>query len=353
VCKLAPVRYVEGGGIVSDDLDIRFDDDSFRRTDEEDDSRFYAVDRLVNHIDDLALETVERIIGTLIVERRPALLDLMAGWNSHLPETLNPSRVVGLGLNTNELARNAAVTEPVIHDLNREPRLPFDDESFDVVLNTLSVDYLTRPIEVFRDVARVLKPGGLFLVIFSNRMFPQKAVKIWRESSESVRVDLVRTYFARSGGFLSPRHFASIGRPRPSGDRYQGLGLPSDPVYAVYADRQSEEVVLRPRPEVAPEEQVELPDRETVEHRKRLAHWTLRCPHCDVLMTRWKVPDTPFNEWDADYVYVCFNATCPYTMRSRSVMHQQGNVGFAYRLMYHRERDRFYCVPDVGFDAGR
>jgi hypothetical protein len=93
------------------------------------------------------------------------------------------------------------------------------------------------------------------------------------------------------------------------------------------------------------------PTEEEVERRKKRVYETLRCPYCDQSLTPWKVPDTPFTEWDADYVYVCFYKECPYTVRSWRVMEQQGNVGFAYRLMYHRERDRFYCVPDVGFAA--
>jgi len=76
----------------------------------------------------------------------------------------------------------------VLHDLNADPRLPFPDNSFDTVLNTVSVDYMTHPIRVFEEVGRILKPGGLFLVIFSNRMFPPKAVKVWRESNEEERL---------------------------------------------------------------------------------------------------------------------------------------------------------------------
>jgi SAM-dependent methyltransferase len=327
-----------------------YDADAFRRLDESDDARFYEQDRFVDHLDTTALKTVGRIIGTLVIEEEPVILDLMAGWNSHLPETVRATRVVGLGLNANELARNPALSESVIHDLNRDPRLPFPDASFDVVLNTVSVDYMTRPIEVFREVARVLKPGGLYLVIFSNRMFPEKAVKIWLESSESLRVDLVRAFFDEAGNFEDCRIFASGGRPRPEDDRHTSLGLLSDPVWAVYAERKGGSPDRVPRPEV-PAEEIAAPDPREVERRKKLARETLCCPHCNQSLTRWKVPDSPFIEWDADYVYVCFNKACPYTVRSWEVMQRQGNVGFAYRLMYHRERDRFYCVPDVGFHS--
>jgi SAM-dependent methyltransferase len=294
---------------------------------------------------------VERIIATLVVEDNPVILDLMAGFNSHLPESIRAERVVGLGLNGNELERNPVLTETVIHDVNRDPRLPFPDNVFDVVLNTVSVEYVTRPVELFREVARILRPGGLHLVIFSNRMFPEKAVNAWRESGESVRVDMVRSFFARAGGFDPPRVFASGGKPRPGGDRYADQGYPSDPVWAVYAEREGGAADRRARPEII-DEPVPEPDPEELARRMALVRETLRCPHCDAPMTRWKVPDTPFNEWDAEYVYVCFNRGCPYTVRSWNVMQEQGNTGFSYRLMYHRERDRFYCVPDVGFHGG-
>jgi SAM-dependent methyltransferase len=324
--------------------------DAFSRLDETDDTLFYLRDRFVDHLDATALVTVERIIATLLNEDSPAILDLMAGWSSHLADTIRPARVVGLGLNVNELDRNPALSEIVIHDLNRDPRLPFPDAAFDAVLNTVSVDYMVRPVEVFREVARVLKPGGLFLVIFSNRVFPEKAVKVWRESSEAVRVDLVRSFFAGAGGFGTVRSHASVGMPRPEDDRHFVPGRPSDPVYAVYAERKGGAADRPPRPEITLDTLPE-PDPAEVERRKKQVRRTLRCPYCDRPLTRWKVPDTPFNEWDADYVYVCFDAACPYHVRSHSVMQQQGNVGFTYRLMYLRERDRFYCVPDVGFGA--
>ncbi len=52
--------------------------------------------------------------------------------------------------------------------------LPYEDNSFDVVTNAVSVDYLTRPLEVFREMHRVLKPGGQAIMSFSNRCFPTK-----------------------------------------------------------------------------------------------------------------------------------------------------------------------------------
>ena len=211
-------------------------DDSFSRLDESDDSIFYETDRFVQHLDSLALSTVERIIAKLVVENSPVILDLMAGWNSHIPPTIQAERVVGLGLNRRELSQNQALTEYCIHDLNKDPSLPFPDNTYDAVLNVVSVDYITKPIDIFREVGRILKPGGLFLVIFSNRMFEQKAVKIWRQSGEEERVVLVEEFFNRVGIFTSPQLFVSKGKPRPEDDKYAHLGIPSDPIYAVYAE---------------------------------------------------------------------------------------------------------------------
>ncbi len=188
------------------------EEQNFSRLDESDDREFYLTDRFVSHLDSVALGTVERIIGDLVIEKSPVILDLMAGWDSHIPQSIKPERVVGLGLNENELKKNRDLTEFVIHDLNENPRLPFPDDTFDVVINTVSVDYMTQPVAVFEEVGRVLKPGGIFLVIFSNRMFPLKAVRIWKESSEEERVGLVEDFFTRSERFGEALTFVVQGK---------------------------------------------------------------------------------------------------------------------------------------------
>ena len=219
------------------ELNPLFHPDAFTRLDDSPDTRFYETDRFVSHLDSLALKTVQNIISSLIIEKEPAILDLMAGWDSHMPDDLNVSDIVGLGLNENELKQNKQLTRHIIHDLNRNSHLPFPDDTFDVVVNTVSVDYMTQPTSVFKEVGRILKPGGLFLVIFSNRMFPQKAVKIWRESDENERVILVKDLFDLSGAFNETSFFASKGKPRPKDDKYAHETPVSDPIYAVYAEK--------------------------------------------------------------------------------------------------------------------
>lgn len=319
-----------------------FSREGFSRIDESDDAQFYATDRFVSHLDSLALETVEKLIGELIVEENPVLLDLMAGWDSHIPEKLEPSKVVGLGLNRNELSENTSLSEIVIHDLNKDPILPFPNNTFDAVLNTVSVDYMTKPIQVFREVGRILRPGGLFLVIFSNRMFPEKAIRVWKESSEDERVLLVEDFFKEASLFEKPSVFVSKGKPRPENDKYSHLGIPSDPIYAVYADKRGGSP-CKARPVVTMAYGALL-EGEELEKRKKAIKRTLRCPYCGERLRKWAVPDNPFAcTWDNDYMYICFNDACPYYVRGWDVMHKEGTCGASYRLMYNPEKDR--CLP--------
>jgi SAM-dependent methyltransferase len=274
----------------------------------------------------------------------------MAGWDSHIPDTMRPQRVVGLGLNRNELAQNEVLDEFVLHDLNKDPSLPFPDSTFDVVLNTVSVDYLTRPFEVFREVGRILKPGGLFLVIFSNRMFEQKATKIWRQSGEEERVLLVADFFHQAGGlFTEPEFFLSKGKPRPENDKYAHTGIPSDPIYAAYAERTGGSGRRRPAPARAGAYDAPASRRELRERMAAVAR-TLRCPHCDERLRKWAVPASPFDQWGADFMYICFNDQCPYLVRGWEVMHRQGNTGASYRFMYDPQKGRCLAisVPTLG-----
>jgi SAM-dependent methyltransferase len=318
--------------------------DAFSRADESEDAVFYGRDRFVQHLDAAALATVSWAIGKLVVEEAPVILDLLASWDSHLPDGLRPAEVVGLGLNERELARNPALDRYVLGDLNRDPSLPFEEGRFDAALCTVSVDYLTRPFAVFPEVARVLKPGGLFAVIFSNRFFPEKAVKVWREASEAERVLIVEDYFRSAPSFGPCRVYLSKGRPRPAENRYAGLGLPSDPVYVAYAEKAGAPPERKARP-VLREDRVVLPDEALVNLRKGRARETLECPYCGVRMKKWAVPVNPFTEWDREFLYVCFNDECPLIVRGWGALSEQGNQGFSYRTLYDPVSFGFFTVP--------
>jgi SAM-dependent methyltransferase len=328
--------------------------DSFLRLDENPDAAFYSRDRFVNHLDTTALSKIKTLLDQLVTKNHPVVLDLMASWDSHLPEDLKPAKVVGLGLNNNELARNKALTEWVIHDLNENPRLPFSNDTFDVVLNTVSVDYLTQPIEVFQEVSRILKPDGLFLVIFSNRLFPEKAVKIWSRSNEEARTLLVENYFKWAGGFDKPRIYSSQGGQRPPEDRYAGYGLPADPIFAVYGFAEKTQAPL-PAAEEESRALLDLRDKGTADlgEKMKKVKDSLECPYCGQRMQKWAVPQGPFTEWDNDFMYICFNDACPYLVRGWEVMGRQGNTGISYRCMYYPERDVCMPVPIFSLQALR
>jgi hypothetical protein len=195
----------------------------FRRTDETPDPVFYGPRRLVTHIDDRAIAAVGAVYQRLGVGGR--VLDLMSSWVSHF-RTPPPSLTV-LGMNAAELDANSSASARVVHDLNVSPELPFEEATFDAATCCVSVDYLVRPVEVFRSVCRVLVPGGPFVVTFSNRCFPTKAIHGWLASDDEGHVQIVAEYFRRAGGWSEPQAMLAT-PPHTAGD----------PLYAVWATTQ-------------------------------------------------------------------------------------------------------------------
>lgn len=203
-------------------MDGGFPEGFFAREDESDDASFYAVPRLVTHIDDDAIAAVGDLYEELGIDGD--VLDLMSSWVSHFKAP--PARLRVLGMSEPELLANPMADERILHDLNADPCIPLADETVDDVVCCVSVDYLTRPIEVFRDVARVLRPGGRFVCPFSNRVFPTKAIRAWLYGSDDDRLAIVTEYFRRSQVFEDP----TAARRTPPGHR-------GDPVFAVWATR--------------------------------------------------------------------------------------------------------------------
>ena len=192
----------------------------FDRSDPSSDAAFYRPLRLVTHIDDGAIAAVGALYDELAIDGE--VLDLMSSWVSHF--THEPRRLTVLGMNDDELAANPQAQARVVHDLNQDPALPFPEGSFDAAVCCVSVDYLVQPIEVFADVARVVRPGGQFVCTFSNRCFPTKAIRGWLYSSDAEHGEIVAEYFRRAGGFDEP----VVERRTPPGHF-------GDPLWAVWA----------------------------------------------------------------------------------------------------------------------
>lgn len=169
----------------------------FARADPTPDATFYAPSRLVTHIDAQAIAAVGALYTEMKLTGR--VLDLMSSWISHFQRP--PAELVVLGMNAAELAANPSATERVVHDLNADPRIPLPDADVDAVVCCVSIDYLTRPIEVLAEVARVLRPGGAVVITFSHRCFPTKAVRGWLATSDEQHGTLVAELLDRAGGF--------------------------------------------------------------------------------------------------------------------------------------------------------
>lgn len=195
---------------------------AYARDDESPDARFYVSPRRVVHIDDGAIAALSRLYAE-VLPARARLLDLMSSWRSHLPASVHARELVGVGLNAEEMADNPQLTSAIVHDLNGDPRLPLGNEEFDGAMCAVSVQYLIHPVLVFREVRRVLRPGAPFVVSFSNRCFPTKAIAVWLHTTDRQHLALVRTYFDAAEGWVDVR------------EEERAAGGDNDPLYAVWA----------------------------------------------------------------------------------------------------------------------
>lgn len=171
---------------------------AFAKEDPTDDLAFYAPARLVTHIDDAAVEALTGFYRQVLPESG-RILDLMSSWVSHLPADRAYTEVVGQGMNTQELAANPRLARWFVHDLNRETRMPLNTDAFDAALCCVGAQYLQQPVAVFEEVRRVLAPGAPFVVSFSNRCFPTKAVAIWRALDGAGHAALIKLYLEHAG----------------------------------------------------------------------------------------------------------------------------------------------------------
>ncbi len=198
------------------------------------DTLFYRSPRFVTHVD----EGFIRQLTALYRDRIPAnsrVFDFMSSWVSHLPTDVTYEHVEGHGLNAEELSRNKQLDHYFVQNLNENQTFPLEDCSFDAVVNTVSVQYVQYPEKIFAEVYRVLKPGGIAIFSFSNRMFYDKAIAAWREGSEASRVALVKSYFESVPGF---GNIETIAKKSEAPAIMQMIGMGGgDPFYAVIAER--------------------------------------------------------------------------------------------------------------------
>jgi hypothetical protein len=204
------------------------------KLDDTDDKLFYEYPRFVTHVDEGFIQNLTNLYRDRL-KPHTRIFDMMSSWVSHLPEEMEFDHVEGHGLNADELARNPRLNHYFVQDLNKNPQIPLKDQDFDAVLNCVSVQYLQYPEAIFSEIYRILKPGGLAIISFSNRMFFQKAIQAWRDGTETSRVELVKSYITSVPEFTTPEvivHQSTVP------NFLQWLGAAGgDPFYAVVAYR--------------------------------------------------------------------------------------------------------------------
>ena len=204
--------------------------DSFKKDDETNDEFFYVEPRLVVHIDDNAINSIQSYYSEVLPENA-TVLDLMSSWKSHFPSNKQFKKTVGLGLNAIEMENNPRLDEFFVQNINVDPTLPFEANYFDAVVIVVSIQYVSKPIELFQEIARILKPDSFCHVIYSNRMFPTKAVWLWKALSDDMRAQLIASYFHSTNHFSKPE-FKNI---------TEVTGSSIDPVFVVSSKKQQNE----------------------------------------------------------------------------------------------------------------
>jgi SAM-dependent methyltransferase len=186
----------------------------FSREDESPDENFYADPRFTKHIDDSTILNITQYYRE-VLKPTDRLLDLMSSWISHLPNEIGYRHVSGLGMNEKELGRNPRLDDYQVQNLNTTPALPYPDNNFDVVMIVVSIQYLTRPMDVFSEINRVLSPGGKCIVAMSHRLFPTKAIYGFQMLPPSEKCQLVSEYMSESNPELQTTF---IDRSPPNAD---------------------------------------------------------------------------------------------------------------------------------------
>ena len=202
------------------------------RQDEATDPLFYQQPRFVQHLDAACRGEITSVYGRFL-QPGMRVLDLMASWDSHLPVEPSDLFVAGLGMNEAEMAANQCLSERVMKDLNSRDGLPWRDAQFDLVICAASIEYLILPQAVMAEVRRVLRPGGICVVTFSDRWFPTKAIRVWGELHPFERQALVLSLFLRAG-FTHLETESLRGLARPDDDKYAEQRAYADPLFVVW-----------------------------------------------------------------------------------------------------------------------
>ncbi len=207
----------------------------FSRLIEDDDTLFYEKIESGDIVDLTAIDTVQNFYAKFI-DNGAHVLDLMACEKSFIAAELNCT-ISGLGLMESELKNNQALSDYTVHDLNKVTKLPYQDQQFDVVVCSFAMEYVIQPFEIFKQVARILKPGGTFMVAFSDRFYKQKAIALWEDVHLFERMGVVLEYFRQSDEFSELLCESSRGKIRTEDDPFKNSNIYSCPMFMIKGKR--------------------------------------------------------------------------------------------------------------------
>ena len=203
-----------------------------QKLDESNDEDFYSDPKFVYHLDSNFRNYLSTIYRNEINENS-TVLDLMSSWDSYLPLEKKYKKVIGHGLNKEELKKNKILNSFWIQNFNVNQVIPLKNGSVDYCLMVAAWQYLQYPEKLTKEIVRILNSEGKFLVSFSNRAFWHKAPNIWTTSTEEERLKYVRKVLI-SNGFKEPRIIKKFND--------QSLNflpfLKNDPFYCLIATRE-------------------------------------------------------------------------------------------------------------------
>ncbi len=173
-----------------------------QKIDETDDSLFYSTPKFVYHLDSNFRKNLSEVYEKEI-KNNSSVLDLMSSWDSYLPKNIKYQKVIGHGLNKEELDRNKALDYYWIQNFNTNQKISLEDETIDYCLMVAAWQYLQYPEKIAEEISRILTQNGKFIIAFSNRAFWHKSPNIWTYSNEIERVEYVRNILV-TNGFCEP-----------------------------------------------------------------------------------------------------------------------------------------------------
>jgi len=182
-----------------------------KKLDESNDEEFYSDPKFVYHLDANFRQYLSNVYKKEI-EDDSIVLDLMSSWDSYLPVEKKYKKVIGHGLNKQELEKNNIFDYHWTQNFNYNQEIPLDSGSVDYCLMVAAWQYLQYPENLTKEIVRILSNQGKIIIAFSNRAFWHKAPNIWTTSTEEERVKYVRKVLI-TNGFNEPKIIKKFNEP--------------------------------------------------------------------------------------------------------------------------------------------